>query len=252
MTRIGSLDASGSVPDQAANVHGSRSSTRSRTGAQARYVHIVRSATRAARQPRPQHPCRQRLHERQWTQHQVRRCISPRCLEPERHLVSDSARHNWPSSPSSTPRRVSRFISRAMTVCSSACSASSVGAAASMNSGTPSAWLRYTPSSTRQCRWMFRKNRAEALNQRHRAAPALASDKPGRIQQAALESALHRAQHRRDQFGMRGQQQPQRDWQRQHPLPHWHLQDDVIHQVRRRLRHAPRTARCAKIRVACN
>jgi hypothetical protein len=40
-------------------------------------------------------------------------------------------------------------------------------------------------------------------NQRHRAAPALAADKPGNIQQAALEHALyhaqHYAQHRRDQ-----------------------------------------------------
>jgi hypothetical protein len=42
--------------------------------------------------------------------------------------VSDSARYNWPSSSSSAPRRVSRFISRAMTVCSSSCSTSSVGA----------------------------------------------------------------------------------------------------------------------------
>ncbi len=36
-------------------------------------------------------------------------------------------------------------------------------------------------------------------NQRHRAAPALAADKPGNIQQAALEHALYHAQHRRDQ-----------------------------------------------------
>jgi hypothetical protein len=40
-------------------------------------------------------------------------------------------------------------MSRAMTVCSSSCSPASVGAAAAMNSGTPSAPLRYTPSSTR-------------------------------------------------------------------------------------------------------
>jgi len=38
-------------------------------------------------QPRPRHPCRQPLHEVQRTQHQVRRSISPRCLEPERHLA---------------------------------------------------------------------------------------------------------------------------------------------------------------------
>jgi hypothetical protein len=45
------------------------------------------------------------------------------------------------------------------------------------------------------------RRRAEALNQRHRAAPALAGNKPRRIQQAALEHALHHAQHRRDPLG---------------------------------------------------
>lgn len=32
------------------------------------------------------------------------------------------------------------------------------------------------------------------------------------------------------------------DRQRQHPLPHWHMGDDVVHQVCRRLRHPPRAA----------
>ena len=59
-------------------------------------------------------------------------------------------------SSTSTSRRVSIFISRVMTVCSSACSSSSVGASVSTKVGAPSAPQRYTPSSTRQCRWMLR------------------------------------------------------------------------------------------------
>ncbi len=59
-------------------------------------------------------------------------------------------------SSTSTPRRVSIFISRSITDCSSACSSSSVGEAASMKAGEPSTPRRYTPSSTKQCRWMLR------------------------------------------------------------------------------------------------
>jgi hypothetical protein len=46
---------------------------------------------------------------------------------------------------------------------------------------------------------------------------------------------LHHLQHRRDQFGLRGQQHAQRDRQGQHPLPHRNLRDDLIHPVRLRL-----------------
>ena len=45
---------------------------------------------------------------------------------------------------------------------------------------------------------------------------------------------------------MRGQQQPQRDRQRQHPLAHRHMGDDVVHQVSGGLCHAPGSARRAK------
>ena len=127
-------------------------------------------------------------------------------------------------SSTSTPRRVSIFMSLAMTVCSSACSASSVGALASMKLGAPSASLRYTPSSTRQCRWMFRlAAQAEALDQRDRAAVAYVGLEPGSVQQMAREHALHHLQHRRDQLRLRGQQHAQRDRQRQHPLAHRHM-----------------------------
>ncbi len=57
---------------------------------------------------------------------------------------------------------------------------------------------------------------------------------------------MHDLQHGRHQLGLRGQQQAQRDRQRQHPLPNRHMGDDVVHQMRRRLRHASGAARRAK------
>ena len=58
--------------------------------------------------------------------------------------------------------------------------------------------------------------------------------------------AVHDLQHRRHQQWLRGQQQAQRDRQRQHPLAHRHMGDDVVDQMGRGLRHAPRAARGAK------
>jgi hypothetical protein len=71
---------------------------------------------------------------------------------------------------------------------------------------------------------------------------ALVALEPTAIQQMARDHALHHLQHRRDQLGLHGQQQAQRDRQRQHPPPHRHMRDDVIHQVGGGLRHAPRAA----------
>ena len=48
------------------------------------------------------------------------------------------------------------------------------------------------------------------------------------------------------QLGLRGQQQAQRNRQRQFPLAHRNMRDDVVDQVGSRLRHAPRAARGAK------
>ena len=62
----------------------------------------------------------------------------------------------------------------------------------------------------------------------------------------AMADALHHLQHRRDQFRLRGQQHAQRDRQRQHPLPHRHVRDDVVDPVRSGLRHAPGAARGAE------
>jgi hypothetical protein len=84
--------------------------------------------------------------------------------------------------------------------------------------------------------------RPKALYQRDRAAMAFVGLEPGGIQQMSREHALHHLQHRRDQLRLCGQQHAQRDRQRQHPLPHRHVGDDVVDQVRRGLRHAPRAA----------
>ena len=43
-----------------------------------------------------------------------------------------------------------------MILCNTACSCSSVGSLTSTKTGAPSVPGRYTPSSTRQCRWMLK------------------------------------------------------------------------------------------------
>ena len=84
--------------------------------------------------------------------------------------------------------------------------------------------------------------RAKTLDQHDGAALALFAFESNAIQQMARDHALHHLQHRRDQLGLRGQQQSQRDRQREHPLAHRHVRDDVLHQVGGGLRHAPGTA----------
>jgi hypothetical protein len=84
--------------------------------------------------------------------------------------------------------------------------------------------------------------RAEALDQRDGAAVTFVGLEPGSLQQMAREHALHDLQHRRDQLGLRSQQHAQLDRQRQHPLPHRHIRDDVVHQMRCSLRHPARAA----------
>ena len=88
--------------------------------------------------------------------------------------------------------------------------------------------------------------RAKALDQRDGAAVTFVSLEPRLPQQMSRDHALHHLQHRRDQFRLRGQQHAQRDRQRQHPLPHRHVRDDVVDQVRSGLRHAPGAARGAE------
>jgi len=123
-------------------------------------------------------------------------------------------------SSTSTPRRVSSFIRRVMRVCRIPGSCSSVGAAASSNTGKPSAPHRYTPSSTRQCRWMLRLA-AEPKRWISVTAPLRpwSAASPAWPSRWRVRTRSHHLQHRRDQLGLRGQQPPQADRQRQHPSP---------------------------------
>jgi hypothetical protein len=81
------------------------------------------------------------------------------------------------------------------------------------------------------------------LDLRDGAAVAVITRDPGLLQQVPLEHTLHPLQHRGDRYGLRSQQQSQRDRHRQQPLPHRHGRDDVVNEVGCGLRHAPRTAR---------
>ena len=49
----------------------------------------------------------------------------------------------------------------------------------------------------------------------------------------------HDLQHGRHQFGLRCQQQAQRDGQGQHPLAHWPVGNDLVHQLRCAMRRTP-------------
>ena len=88
------------------------------------------------------------------------------------------------------------------------------------------------------------------LDQRDRAAVGLIALETGLPEQVARDHAVHDLQHGRHQLGLRGRQQAQRDRQphdpNEHPLANRHVGDDVVHQVRRRLRHATSAARGAK------
>ena len=77
-----------------------------------------------------------------------------------------------------------------------------------------------------------------------RAAVSLLGLQPGLIEHEARDGAVYDLQHRRHRLGLRGQQQKQRNRQPNlaipHPLAHRHARNDLIDQVGRRLRHAPR------------
>jgi len=93
--------------------------------------------------------------------------------------------------------------------------------------------------------------RSNALDQRDRAAVSLGGLQPGLIEQGARDDAVYDLQHRRHPLGLRGQQQAQRNRQRQYPLAHRHTRDDMVDQA---LRSEP----CAwprktdKSRAACS
>lgn len=61
---------------------------------------------------------------------------------------------------------------------------------------------------------------------------------PGAFQQVGRGDALHHLQHRRHKHGLRSPWHTPWYRQRQHALPHRHLQDDMVHRVRCRPRLA--------------
>jgi hypothetical protein len=63
------------------------------------------------------------------------------------------------------------------------------------------------------------------MDQRHGAAVAFADLEPGAGQRMARDRALHHLQHRREEFGLRGQQQSQGDRQLQNPIAHRHMRE---------------------------
>jgi hypothetical protein len=88
--------------------------------------------------------------------------------------------------------------------------------------------------------------RAKALSQSDRTAVSLVGLQTSLTEQVPRDDAVNHLQHKRHQLGLCCQQQAQRDGQRQHPLAHRHMGDDVVDQEGRRLCHAPRAARRAR------
>ena len=84
--------------------------------------------------------------------------------------------------------------------------------------------------------------RPKTLDQRDGAAVGFLGLEPSLAEQMARDHPVHHLQHRSHQLGLCGQQQAQRDRQRQHPLAHRHMGDDVVDQMRCGLGHAPRAA----------
>ena len=60
-----------------------------------------------------------------------------------------------------------------------------------------------------------------------------------------VNRAVDNAQHRGDEFGVYGEQAPQRYGERQHPLAHRHARQDVVHQGGGGLDHSAGAARGA-------
>jgi hypothetical protein len=85
----------------------------------------------------------------------------------------------------------------------------------------------------------------EALDQRDGAAVGLFGIRTRPLEQKPHDHAVRHLQHGRH-LGPGGQQQVQRDGQRQNPLAHRHVRDELVDQVRRRLHHAPGPARRAE------
>jgi len=90
------------------------------------------------------------------------------------------------------------------------------------------------------------EGRTEALDERDRTAVSLAAFASRLFDQKGGNDAVDDEQHGREQIGMGGQQDAQRDRKREHPLAHRHARDHTVDQVGSALRHAPRPTRGAK------
>ncbi|CRN69255.1 hypothetical protein PAERUG_P42_1_London_26_VIM_2_10_12_00013 [Pseudomonas aeruginosa] len=86
---------------------------------------------------------------------------------------------------------------------------------------------------------------AEALDQGHRTALRAGVVDADLIGQPAGDHALHDAQHRANGFWLAGEQETQGVRKAQHPLPHRPRAEHLLHQMPRRLGHAP----CAAARA---
>ncbi len=83
---------------------------------------------------------------------------------------------------------------------------------------------------------------AEALDQGHHAALRRIPRHAGLIGKPTGDHALHDAQHRANGFWLAGEQETQGVRKAQHPLPHRPRAEHLVHQMPRRLGHAPRAA----------
>jgi len=83
---------------------------------------------------------------------------------------------------------------------------------------------------------------AEALDQGHHAALRRIPRHAGLIGKPTGDHTMHDAQHRADGLRLAGEQEAQRVGETQHPLPHRPRAEHLVHQMPRRLGHAPRAA----------
>ena len=86
---------------------------------------------------------------------------------------------------------------------------------------------------------------AEALDQGHHAALRRIPRHAGLIGKPTGDHTMHDAQHRADGLRLAGEQEAQRVGETQHPLPHRPRAEHLVHQMPRRLGHAP----CAAARA---
>ena len=87
--------------------------------------------------------------------------------------------------------------------------------------------------------------RAEALDEGDGTGGGLIALLAGLFEQERGNRPMDDLQYREEQVGMNGKETSQRNRQRQHPLAHQHLGDDMVDQMGGGLGHAPRAARGA-------